>query len=63
MSRSPWTADDDKQLRKLAQAGLSLRELALELGRSTSSVRTRALKLEVAIARDLNGMQKQSGRN
>jgi hypothetical protein len=42
---------------------LSLRELALELGRSTSSVRTRALKLEVAIARDLNGMQKQSGRN
>jgi hypothetical protein len=63
VSRSPWTADDDKQLRKLAQAGLSLRELALELGRSTSSVRTRALKLEVAIARDLNGMQKQSGRN
>jgi hypothetical protein len=45
-----WTLDEDERLRKLALAGLSLRELALEMGR--------AMKLDVAIARDLNGMQK-----
>jgi hypothetical protein len=57
MSRA-WTLDEDERLRNLALAGLSLRELALEMGRGTSSVRVRAMKLDVAIARDLNGMQK-----
>ncbi len=57
MSRS-WTLDEDERLRKLALAGSSLRELALEMGRSASSIRVRAIKLDVAIARDLNGMQK-----
>ena len=53
-----WTLDEDERLRKLALAGLSLRELALEMGRGTSSVRVRAIKLDIAIARDLNGTQK-----
>jgi hypothetical protein len=54
-----WTLDEDERLRKLALAGLSLRDLALEMGRSASSIRVRAIKLDVAIARDLNGMQKR----
>ena len=58
MSRSPWTTEEDRQLRKLAQAGLSLTEIAREVGRNQSSVRARAIKLDIAIARDLNGMQK-----
>ena len=59
MSRSPWTTDEDVKLRKLAQAGLSLTEIASEVDRSVSSVRVRAIKLDIAIARDLNGMQKR----
>ena len=59
MSRSPWTTEEDRQLRKLAQAGLSLTEIAREVGRNQSSVRVRAIKLDIAIARDLNGMQKR----
>lgn len=58
VSRSPWTTHDDEQLRKLARAGLSLSELAHKLDRSISSVRTRALKLDIAIARDINSMQR-----
>jgi|KBSSwiStaDraftv2_1062776.scaffolds.fasta_scaffold104681_2 IS30 family transposase len=59
MSRSPWTTEEDRQLRKLAQAGLSLTEIAREVGRNQSSVRVRAIKLDIAIARDLNGMQRR----
>jgi len=53
-----WTLDDDEQLRMLARNGLSLAEPALEMERAASSVRTRAQKLNVGIARDRNGMQK-----
>jgi len=53
-----WTLDDDEQLRMLARNGLSLAEPALEMERAASSVRTRALKLNVGMARDSNGMQK-----
>jgi len=59
MSHSPWTTEEDRQLRKLAQAGLSLTEIAREVGRNQSSVRVRAIKLDIAIARDLNGMQRR----
>ena len=54
-----WTSDDDARLRKLASVGLSLTEIALEMGRRVSSVRSRAIKLDIAIARDRNGMQKR----
>lgn len=54
-----WTSDDDDRLRKLALAGLSVTQLALELGRSASSVPARAIKLDIAIARDPNGVLKR----
>jgi hypothetical protein len=58
MKRS-WTADDDCQLRKLAVLGFSLTEIALEMSRNASTVRARALKLAIAIARDRNGAKKR----
>jgi hypothetical protein len=53
----PWSNEDDQQLRSLAQSGFSLAEIAHEMGRSKSSVRSRALKIAIAIARDRNPMQ------
>ena len=58
--RRPWTREEDERLKALAVTGLSLKELSHELGRSLSSTRTRASKLRVAIARDLNGTQKRA---
>ena len=54
----PWSADDDQQLRSLALSGLSLTGIAQEMRRGTSSVRNRALKLNIALARDRNPMTK-----
>jgi hypothetical protein len=53
-----WSQEDDERLRQLAISGLSLAALAAEMERSKSSVRFRALKLEIAIARDRNAMQR-----
>ncbi len=58
MSGGPWSPEEDTQLRKLARSGLSLGEIAVQMERSKSSVRTRALAMNVAIARDRNPMQK-----
>jgi hypothetical protein len=55
MSRLTWTAVDDSQLRQLAMAGSSLTEIAFEMSRGMSTVRARALRLDIAIARDRNG--------
>jgi hypothetical protein len=58
MSRNiPWSDDEDQQLRSLALSGFSLAEIARQMARGTSSVRSRALKLGIAIARDRNPMQ------
>jgi hypothetical protein len=58
MSRNiPWSDEDDQQLRSLALSGFSLAEIARQMVRVTSSVRSRALKLGIAIARDRNPMQ------
>jgi hypothetical protein len=58
MSRNiPWSDADDRQLRCLALSGISLAEIARQMVRGTSSVGSRALKLEIAIARDRNPMQ------
>jgi hypothetical protein len=59
MSRSHWTEDDDTQLRKLALAGLSIAEISREMTRGTWSVRARAIRLDIAIARDVNGAKKR----
>ena len=59
MSRNiPWSDDDDQQLRSLALSGFSLAEIAHQMVRSKSSVRSRALKIEIAIAHDRNPMRK-----
>jgi hypothetical protein len=58
MSRNiPWLDEDDQRLRSLALSGFSLAEIAQQMERSKSSVRSRALKISIAIARDRNPMQ------
>jgi hypothetical protein len=58
MTFVPWSPAEDEQLRKLALSGVSLSEIAARMERSKSSVRARALKMNIAIARDRNPMQK-----
>jgi hypothetical protein len=53
----PWSDEDDQRLRNLAKSGLCLTEIAHQMRRGVSSVRSRALKITVAIARDRNPMQ------
>jgi hypothetical protein len=52
-----WSPAEDERLRKLALSGLSLAEIAGQMERSKSSVRARALKMNIAIAYDRNPMQ------
>ncbi len=58
MTFIPWSPDEDEQLRKLALSGASMAEIAQQMQRTKSSVRTRASKLKIAIARQENPMQK-----
>jgi hypothetical protein len=59
MSRNiPWSDEEDQQLRNLALSGFSLAQIAHQMVRSKSSVRSRALKIEIAIARDRNPMRR-----
>jgi hypothetical protein len=51
-----WSLDEDAQLRKLAQTGLSVPEIAAGIRRSTSVVRRRADKLQINVAGGLNGV-------
>ena len=53
-----WLPEDDDALRSLASLGLSEGEIAAKVGRNKSSVRSRAAKIQVAIARDWNGTRK-----
>jgi hypothetical protein len=57
-NRQAWSPAEDERLRKLALSGASLTEIAAQMDRGKSSVRTRALSLGIAIARDRNPMQK-----
>jgi hypothetical protein len=57
MTFVPWSPAEDEQLRRLALSGLSLAQIASQMERSKSSVRNRALNLNIAIARDRNPMQ------
>jgi hypothetical protein len=56
-NRRSWLPADDERLRKLAVTGASLTQIAAQMERSKSSVRTRALNMGIAIARDRNPMQ------
>jgi len=55
-----WSAADDVLLRSLALQGLSESQIAAQTNRNKSSVRSRASKIKVAIARYWNGIQKLS---
>ena len=57
MSASLWSAEADERLRGLARSGFSLAEIAHQMQRSKSSVRARAIKLTIALARDRNSQQ------
>jgi hypothetical protein len=56
----PWSDEDDQRLRSLALSGMSLTEIARQMQRGLSSVRSRARKNATAIARDRNPMLKTS---
>lgn len=56
----PWLPADDDVLRALALLGLSEGEIGAKVDRNKSSVRSRAAKIKVAIARDANGIRKLS---
>ena len=53
-----WSSEEDERLRKLTLSGASLAQIAEQMLLNKSSVRNRASKLEIAIARDRNPMQK-----
>jgi IS30 family transposase len=57
MKRGQWSTEEDEQLRSLARSGLSLTEIARQMERPKSSVRYRAMQIEIAIARDRNAMK------
>jgi hypothetical protein len=47
----PWTSDEDDRLRKLASSEMALDNIAGELKRSNGSVRMRAARLKIGIAK------------
>jgi hypothetical protein len=53
-----WSKEDEERLKSLAISGLSLAQIAEEMHRPKASVRTRAAKLSIAIARAAHPMQK-----
>jgi len=46
-----WTLRDEAELREMASRGVYLRKIALRLRRSESSVKKRALRLGVKVAK------------
>lgn len=58
MASVPWSTAEDEQLRKLAMAGMDMAEIAERMQRTKSAIRVRASKMNIAIARGQNPMQK-----
>jgi DNA-binding NarL/FixJ family response regulator len=54
----PWSADEDQRLRRLAQAGLGAREIAVKMNRTPRAIREHARKINIAIARSQNRVTK-----
>jgi hypothetical protein len=50
-SRTPWTSEELRQLDDLARRNLSLRVVALKLGRSAAAVDAKAAQLKIAVRR------------
>lgn len=55
-----WSEIEDIRLRELAKAGLSSAEIAVEMNRSASSVRSHAENLQIKIARGANVLSSAS---
>jgi hypothetical protein len=56
MRRSrPWTSEDDLRLRDLAAAGKYVVDIAAEMNRSESVIRTRAKENDLQIAKNTRG--------
>jgi len=54
-----WSKEDEERLRSLAMSGLSAAQIAAQIHRSKGSVRVRAAKLNIAIAREAHPMRKR----
>jgi hypothetical protein len=51
LPRENWTPEEDEILRREAEAGRSAAEIAAEIGRTESAVRTRAYIIRVLLRR------------
>ena len=51
-----WSDDDDQRLRRLAQSGLAIRQIALRMNRSHNVIRKHAAKLKIGIVSGRNVM-------
>ena len=56
----PWNHGDDKQLIQLVRRGLTAEQIARRLNRSTSSVRNRAKRLRLMLAKSATTGPRQS---
>ena len=50
----PWTPEEDERLRKLALTGTSAAPMAKQMHRSMASVRNRAARLKMVVAKSRN---------
>ena len=51
VAQNPWTPEEDELLRKLARSGESVMNITERLNRSDHSVRTRAVRLNIVLAK------------
>jgi hypothetical protein len=57
----PWSSKDDVLLRELAAAGKYVVDIAAEMNRSESVIRTRAKENDLQIAKNTRGRPVESG--
>jgi hypothetical protein len=48
---TPWTPGEDELLRKLARLGVGASDIAKHIDRSVGSIRTRASRLNIVLAK------------
>jgi hypothetical protein len=52
LGQVPWTLQEDDLLREMARSGLSVAEIGKRINRSLGSIRNRALRLDIVLAKD-----------
>jgi hypothetical protein len=63
MSDEPWSIADDELLRKLARAGTSMAEIAIQMNRNKSSIRSRTSTIKVCCSDfSRNSLRKLTGK-